>query len=680
MPDRQFAICNLQFAFCNLFRSHGPFARISGRTALSTVIVAALILAAAPAAAWAQTNSKEILALPAAKLVEVLRRPDAPIFEKAKACQRLAVVGDKDAIPALVALLPDEKLNLYARFGLEGIPDPAVDDALREATTKLQGRQLVGAIDSIGQRKDAKAIELLKGFLGNADAPVASAAAGALGRIGTPEAAAVIKAALAKDSPVKNCLGDGGLACAEALVAAGKTVEAVDLYDAVSAAGVAKHIKIAALGHEARLAKAGAVEIVLTQIRSSDKALFNLGLALARQIPGANLTTALAGELEKLPPERQALLLRALGDRKEPAPLPVVLEATKSKSAAVREAAIGVLARHGDASAVAILLDAALGEGEVAAAAKEGLKTLSGQEVDAAVAAKLAGADAKAKVVLFELAGARRLTATEPAVRAALADGDEPVRLAAITALGQLIELKDLELLTSRALSGTAAAETTTAQRALRTAALRMGDREGCAARLAECLKGASSANQVYLLELQGRISGAKALETVIASVKSDDPAIKDAATRILGNWVNPDAAVPLLEIAKSDSDAKYQIRALRGYIRIARQLQLPEAKRLDMFRTAMEVAKRAEEKQLALDILTRIPSAQTLELAVSFLGEPALKNAAAQAAVRIAPKLVGRNPKAVAEAMQKVTEAGIGGNAGTRAKQLLDQAKAGAK
>ena len=54
-------------------------------------------------------------------------------------------------------------MNLYARFGLEGIPDPAVDEALREAATKLQGRQLVGVIDSIGQRKDAKAVDLLKG-------------------------------------------------------------------------------------------------------------------------------------------------------------------------------------------------------------------------------------------------------------------------------------------------------------------------------------------------------------------------------------------------------------------------------------------------------------------------------------------------------------------------------------
>ena len=102
---------------------------------------------------------------------------------------------EAEAIPALVALLPDEKLNLYARFGLEGILDPAVDAALRDAATKLQGRPQIGVINSIGQRRDAGAVELLKDCWHSQDAAVAGAAAGALGRIGTSEAAAVLRKA-----------------------------------------------------------------------------------------------------------------------------------------------------------------------------------------------------------------------------------------------------------------------------------------------------------------------------------------------------------------------------------------------------------------------------------------------------------------------------------------------------
>src|SRR5262245_38694628 len=72
------------------------------------------------------------------KLLGVLKS-EAPIFEKAKACQRLAVAGTKEAVPVLASLLGDEKLAHYARFGLEPIPDPSVDAALREAAGKLKG-------------------------------------------------------------------------------------------------------------------------------------------------------------------------------------------------------------------------------------------------------------------------------------------------------------------------------------------------------------------------------------------------------------------------------------------------------------------------------------------------------------------------------------------------------------
>ena len=53
-------------------------------------------------------EAAKIAALDEAGLIKLLKSPDAPVFDKAKACQRLAVVGTKDAIPALVALLPDD--------------------------------------------------------------------------------------------------------------------------------------------------------------------------------------------------------------------------------------------------------------------------------------------------------------------------------------------------------------------------------------------------------------------------------------------------------------------------------------------------------------------------------------------------------------------------------------------
>lgn len=129
-------------------------------------------------------NAAEIMALGQAKLIEILRSPGAKMFAKAKACQRLAVIGDKAAVPALAALLGNAQLGHYARFGLEPNPDPAVDAALRNALKKLKGRLLVGVINSIGQRRDAKAAGALAKLRKDADPEVADAAAAALERIG----------------------------------------------------------------------------------------------------------------------------------------------------------------------------------------------------------------------------------------------------------------------------------------------------------------------------------------------------------------------------------------------------------------------------------------------------------------------------------------------------------------
>lgn len=128
-------------------------------------------------------SAEQIMALPLAKLVALLRDQNGSVYAKAKACQRLAVVGDKTATPALAALLTHPELSHYARFALEPMRDTSADDALRAALDKVTGRLLVGVINSIGLRRDAKAIGALARLRNDFDAQIARAADAALGRI-----------------------------------------------------------------------------------------------------------------------------------------------------------------------------------------------------------------------------------------------------------------------------------------------------------------------------------------------------------------------------------------------------------------------------------------------------------------------------------------------------------------
>lgn len=124
-----------------------------------------------------------IVALPAAKLAALLRDPDASVYARAKACQRLAVAGGPAAVPALAPLLSNPELSHYARIALETMPAGAADDALRAALAKTQGRLLAGVVTSIGMRRDSKAFETLEKLRHSGDAEVASAANAALARI-----------------------------------------------------------------------------------------------------------------------------------------------------------------------------------------------------------------------------------------------------------------------------------------------------------------------------------------------------------------------------------------------------------------------------------------------------------------------------------------------------------------
>ena len=131
-------------------------------------------------------KSADIMKLDAAGATRILEDPESSEFAKAKACQRLAVVGDDSSVPALAALLPDPKLSHYARTALEPMPGEAADRALREALEKVDGDLLIGVINSIAVRRDPQALASLAVLRQGDDREVASAATAAISRIRRP--------------------------------------------------------------------------------------------------------------------------------------------------------------------------------------------------------------------------------------------------------------------------------------------------------------------------------------------------------------------------------------------------------------------------------------------------------------------------------------------------------------
>jgi len=594
-----------------------------------------------------------------AELLTVLRS-DATLQEKSAACRQLARVATKKAVPTLAALLGDEKLSHMARYALEGIRDPSVDDALRDALGKVQGQPRLGVIGSLGARRDAKAVDALAGLLKETDA--AQAAARALGNIGTPEAAKALEDAL-PDATGGNqtAICEGLLRCAEALAADGPSAASQAIYDRLrDPTDAPPQVRAAALRGAILSRGKGGVPLLVEALHGLDYALAAAAVRSAMESPSPEITDALVAELPKASAERQGLLILALAERGEARVLPTVLQAAQSEDGQLRVLAFRALKRVGDASCVPALLDAAAeGSDDVAQAAMDSMESLQDKSVDEQVAARLSEAQGKMRIVLMELAGRRRTAAAAPALWLAADDADPAVRAAALASLGAVIETADLAKLIARLPDTKEAQEAAALDKALCEVCLRSEDREAVAAQLVAAMPKVGGPVKVRILETLNVVGGATSLETVAAAARSSDAELRDAASRVLGQWKSADAAPILLDLHNAVSDDRIKIRAIRAYIRIARQFDMPADRRAAMCRTALETAARDADKQLVLEVLLRYPSEEMQAIAMEAAKVPALKEQALLVVMGMASKGINRAElgRALAQAGQKPVE-----------------------
>jgi len=621
---------------------------------LKAVALVACFSAVAPATLPAQDAPTS----EAAKLVAVLTS-DADTFAKAKACQRLVLVGDESAVPALAGLLADEKLSAYARDGLEGIPGAASDAALRQALSRLEGERRIGVLGSIGARRDAGAVDAVAKLLGSDDALTAAAAARALGHIATPATADILQKALAEAKPESGAaLGNACLICALKLAKQNETEKAVALSDALQNADVPQHVKLAATRNAiATLGQQGLPRLARL-LGSEDDSQFRLALHVARQLgEDVDASSVLVAGFKGQSPSRQALLLIALGDLGDRASLPTVLEAAKSGEGEARVQAIHALAELGDATAVPVLLAAATQSDErIARAARATLAVLDSGQINAAIVDMLASGDAKSRQMAVDMAAQRKIASAAPALLKLARGADATLRAPAVKALGSTARLEDLSDFIALAIAAQDSGDSAAVESSLKSACVRM-PQEACAEKLAAAMSGASTAAKVLLLEQLASVGGTTALKTVVAAAKSSDDAVQDAATRLLGKWLSADAAPAMLELAKTLPEGKYKVRALRGYVRIARQLNMTPAERMTVCRNTLAIAKRNDDRMLVFEVVRRYPTPEGLALAASLLGDKDLQQQACSTIVAIAAGVAMAAPEQTEKALLQVLE-----------------------
>lgn len=392
---------------------------------------------------------KEIL-LNEAKLIEVVQKADTSDNDKVTACQNLGWCGTRTAIAPLTVLLSSDKAHLRhaARYGLEMIPDPAVETALCEAAGRLSGPALVGVLQSMGNRGNAQSVAVLSGRLGDADKAVAAAAVQALGKLATPEAMAALKAKLgtSPDVAVAYLNGAGRLACTDVSRAAACYA---DLRTAASAASPA--VRAAALRGAVMTGGNAGLAFWQEAIAATDEVTVDAALRAVLDTPkGEKATLAFATALAKSPAvqARLAAVLGLRGDKAAVPALAAMAKGEKSASPANSLAAASALATLNDPAALPPLLALAKhADGAIAEAAKNQIMGFAGKAADDAVLSMMADSDAATRLAGIDMAMRRRMTVAVPALVKLSTDSDAKILDAAVKGLGDLGSDKEIPAL-----------------------------------------------------------------------------------------------------------------------------------------------------------------------------------------------------------------------------------------
>lgn len=301
---------------------------------LEQIVSSANAAAGASAAGTASCQARSDLAARLAAALPGAAVPEAGEF----LMKQLAVIGGEKEVPALAALLSDERLSFMARYALERIPAPAASQALREALSRSAekgGKLAAGLANSLGNRRDPESVPALAALLAAADRELACAAAAALGKIGGEEAARALRRALpAAAGELRSATSEASLSCAEHLLAEGKRELAAALYRELVAPGEPAPARHAALrGLAASSPEEGAARIG-EALSSSDEQPRRAAVQCLRDFPEAagRLLASLRSAIKSHDPEARRRSIRALGFWPETAPLGDLLEAAKSES------------------------------------------------------------------------------------------------------------------------------------------------------------------------------------------------------------------------------------------------------------------------------------------------------------------------------------------------------------
>ncbi len=267
---------------------------------------------------------KERRAVSAALVAQV--KSDANVDVRSFAVETLSFVGRDDAVPALAALLKEEKdLREMARWSLERIPGRRATEAIARAVASADAEFKVALIKTLGARGDVAAVPTVTAALRDSSPDVVRTAVAALGNLPDARSETALHGMKSSVPQARDAL----LHLAETFHAKGDNRAAERIYRQIYESATTEHEKCAGLRGLARVGGQNAVPLLLKALQSEEitvRGVAREGLVSAK---GNHVTRSLVSALQEAPAETRAWLISILGERNDKSATPALLSAAQ---------------------------------------------------------------------------------------------------------------------------------------------------------------------------------------------------------------------------------------------------------------------------------------------------------------------------------------------------------------
>ena len=425
------------------------------------------------------------------------------------------------------------------------------------------------------------------------------------------------------------------------------------------------------------LAQDEAVKMVLEILKSGEQEMQTVAIAMVKDMPGAEVTKALAAELPNLSPTSQVQLLSALGDRGDAAALPAVVKAARAEDQSVRIAALRALGQLGDDTTVTLLAEAAAGaRGAEQKAARDSLYRLRGPKVDQVILDEIPKSEAPVKVELISGVGRRNISAGVAPLLKMAKDPDRKVRTESFRVLKVVAAPEHLPALVQLLIEAASSSDRSECQKTVAAVAHRIEDKNKQAhAVLAVLPKVKQTQSRCALLGVLGKIGDNNALPVLVAALKDKTSEIQTAAIRSLAEWPTPEPLPDLLNVTENSQNKLHRILALRGFVRLlALKSKRPAEETLELYKKAMSLAPDVGEKRRVLSGLANAKSRGALEMATAYLEDKSLSREAEYAVVKIAEGIAADFPELARDTLKKTIGRTKNDTLRDQAQEILDK------